>query len=116
MTSSQRRNNELPQSSPYGDASSLEREPFGTVTMPPSPGQVSPQNDGGSSPTTKTSRSITAPGFPYALCLFSIRRQLMKPYMSFRKNITKQATIGTLEMSEIAAITHSTISTRSLDA
>ena len=60
--------------------------------------------------------TITAPGFPYSLCLFSIRFQLTKPYRSLAKNITKQATIGTLEMSEIAAITHSTISTRSLAA
>ena len=92
------------------------------LTKPPSPREVASRlrDDGGSSSAQshrrKKSRSITAPGFPYALCLFSIRRQLMKPYMSFRKNIVKHATIGTLETSAIAAITHSTISTRSLDA
>ena len=53
---------------------------------------------------------------PYPLCLFSILRQLINPYISLAKNITKQATIGTLEMSARAAITHSTISTRSFAA
>ena len=54
--------------------------------------------------------------FPYALCRRAIFRQLMKPYMSLAKNITKQLTIGTLEMSVSAAMTHSTISTRSFMA
>ena len=40
----------------------------------------------------------------------------MKRYMSLAKNITKQLTIGTLEMSVSAAMTQSTISTRSFMA
>ena len=59
---------------------------------------------------------VTQSGLPHSACLFSIRRQLMNPYMSLAKNITKQATIGTLAMSARAAMTHSTISTRSLVA
>ena len=59
---------------------------------------------------------VTQSGLPHSACLFSIRRQLINPYISLTKNITKQATIGTLATSARAAMTHSTISTRSLAA